>query len=271
MKQCTKCKEEKELTEFHKCNQNSDGMQTRCKACRSLIAKQNRENDPEKYRLIAQLYKTNNPEKVRASKRKWAENNREKILAKNRKYHKNNREKMLAKNRKYRKNNREKILVYERKYREKNREKIRAGERKYNENNREKVRASRRKYKNERRKRDPNYALTCVLRARLSGALRGQAKAASTMALLGCTVGELRQHLEKQFTEGMSWTNRGTAWHVDHILPCSSFDLSDAEQQRRCFHWSNLQPLFAFDNLSKGDKLMYDRKWTEVGWVDKQV
>jgi hypothetical protein len=66
-------------------------------------------------------------------------------------------------------------------------------------------------------------------------------------------VEQLRQHLEAQFTDGMSWDNYGRdGWHIDHIRPCASFDLTDPEQQRQCFHYTNLQPLWAADNIRKG-------------------
>ena len=62
-------------------------------------------------------------------------------------------------------------------------------------------------------------------------------------------------HLEKQFQPGMSWDNHGyDGWHVDHIRPCASFDLTDEEQVRKCFHYTNLQPLWAKDNLRKGSE-----------------
>ena len=80
-------------------------------------------------------------------------------------------------------------------------------------------------------------------------------KVNSTIDLLGCSVEELRIHLEAQFVEGMNWENYGLyGWHIDHIRPCSSFDLTDAEQQRICFHYTNMQPLWAKDNLKKSDK-----------------
>jgi hypothetical protein len=80
-------------------------------------------------------------------------------------------------------------------------------------------------------------------------------KKIKTLELVGCTVPELRQHLEAQFTEGMTWDSYGRhGWHVDHIRPCASFDLTDPEQQRQCFHYTNLQPLWAVDNIRKGAK-----------------
>lgn len=73
------------------------------------------------------------------------------------------------------------------------------------------------------------------------------------MELIGCSVEKLMEHLEKQFTEGMTWGNYGR-WHVDHIKPCAMFDFSKPEHQQECFHYSNLQPLWAKDNLKKSDK-----------------
>ena len=112
------------------------------------------------------------------------------------------------------------------------------------------------------------FRMVHCLRERLRAVLRGKNKSATTMALLGCTVEELRNHLEKQFVDGMTWTNRGTVWHIDHMWPVTSFDLSDAEQQRRCFHFTNLQPLFASENMSKGNKNIYGpyMKWEGDQW-----
>lgn len=89
------------------------------------------------------------------------------------------------------------------------------------------------------------------LRRRTRAVLEGTNKSASTLELIGCSPLELRSHLETQFTEGMSWDNYGK-WHVDHIKPCCSFDLTDSRQQKECFNYTNLQPLWAEDNLRKG-------------------
>lgn len=233
------------MSEFGKKSVSKDGLLAQCKACQSKRHK---------------AYYEKNRERLKASSKKWRENNRERAKESRKQYLKNNKEKVRATNRKYNLKRKEKMRVY---YKE-NKEKIQAFQRKY----RRKFPEKRREYVRNRRKTDPNYALRCVLRSRLRGVLRGQVKAASTMALLGCSTEQLMRHLERQFVEGMSWNNRGTAWHVDHILPCASFDLSDAEQQRRCFHWSNLQPLFASENISKGDKILYSREWTGKGWVN---
>jgi len=121
---------------------------------------------------------------------------------------------------------------------------------------RKKNRAQIRAYEANLYKTNPNYKLAKNLRSRLTTALkhgRG-AKSASTLQLLGCTVDELKVKLESRFHPGMTWDNYGE-WHVDHIKPCASFDLSDPAQQQLCFHWTNLQPLWALENLQKSDKL----------------
>jgi hypothetical protein len=70
---------------------------------------------------------------------------------------------------------------------------------------------------------------------------------------------QLKQYIETLFKPGMTWGNHGNfGWHLDHIIPCSSFDLTDVEQQKKCFHYTNLQPLWAKDNIKKGSKLHYE-------------
>jgi len=92
-----------------------------------------------------------------------------------------------------------------------------------------------------------------ALKERMRIALKGKVKAGKTKELLGCSIEEFRAHLESKFHEGMSWDNYGQfGWHIDHIRPCSSFDLSDAAQQRACFHYTNLQPLWWLENIKKG-------------------
>ena len=92
------------------------------------------------------------------------------------------------------------------------------------------------------------------LRSRVHGAVRKGYKSSQTMELVGCNYDSLLSHLENQFKDGMSWENYGFyGWHIDHIRPCASFDLTDPKQQRECFHFSNLQPLWAEDNLRKSD------------------
>lgn len=104
---------------------------------------------------------------------------------------------------------------------------------------------------------DIPYKIKCILRARFGVALRRlkAGKQVSPIRDLGCSPEELSQYIESQFKPGMTWANHGVVWHIDHIIPFSRFNLSDEEEQKRAVHYSNLQPLFAEENLSKNDKL----------------
>lgn len=101
----------------------------------------------------------------------------------------------------------------------------------------------------------PQNRIAQNLRGRTRSALRAISKIASTENLLGCTFEELKNYLQSKFLPDMSWENYGD-WHIDHIKPCSSFDLTQEAQQKECFHYTNLQPLWAIDNISKGAKIL---------------
>ncbi|MEK6881922.1 MAG: hypothetical protein AABY22_20050, partial [Nanoarchaeota archaeon] len=101
---------------------------------------------------------------------------------------------------------------------------------------------------------DIKYKLECNLRSRVNIAIKKGFKSKKTLALLGCTVPELKLYLESKFSPGMSWDNHGWGndkWNIDHIIPCAAFDLSIAENQNSCFHYTNLQPLWQQDNFKK--------------------
>lgn len=98
------------------------------------------------------------------------------------------------------------------------------------------------------------FRILRALRSRIWFALRGVYYSHRTLELVGCSLKRLRAHLEKQFRAGMSWENWGPVWHIDHRRPCASFDLTKERQRRACFHFSNLQPLFAGENRQKGSK-----------------
>ena len=105
-------------------------------------------------------------------------------------------------------------------------------------------------YAKKRRLSNPSSKIASNMRSRMWHVLKGASKSKPTMELLGCSIDRLWIHLESQFVDGMTRENYGE-WHVDHIIPCSFFDLTDPEQQKECFHYTNLQPLWAIDNLIK--------------------
>lgn len=100
-----------------------------------------------------------------------------------------------------------------------------------------------------------NERLAHSLRVRLKNSLKGIVKQRTTLDLIGCDLEMLKLHLESKFQTGMSWSNYGrNGWHIDHVIPLASFDLSDPNQLKTACHYSNLQPLWCVDNLSKGKK-----------------
>jgi hypothetical protein len=129
----------------------------------------------------------------------------------------------------------------------------------YNANRAKKLRASdvtkarakqRKKYRS-----DIQHKLRSNLRSRIKHALNGHTKNSSALVYLGCTVFETKTHLESLFLPGMHWSNHALhGWHIDHIIPLSSFDMRDEEQRKKAFHYSNLQPLWATHNQIKGSR-----------------
>lgn len=123
--------------------------------------------------------------------------------------------------------------------------------------NPEKNRASVRESLRKRKAIDPGFKVQCNLRHRLKE-IMGRVKKGGTEHrnnLTGCTTKELAKHLESGFTKRMSWANYGTYWHVDHIIPCASFDHTDPKQRAQCWHWTNLRPLEARANMIKSDAI----------------
>jgi len=163
-----------------------------------------------------------------------------------------------AMNKAYNQANKGRIAIRHRLYVWKNRQRITTNRKKWIANNLAKFKKHNRNYMKARREKYPVFKLKGNLRHRINLALKQDIKSASTMALLGCTVEELWQHLESQFTEGMTKENYGPTWHVDHIIPCNAFNLSSEREQQRCFNWRNLQPMFALDNIIKGDTYLFD-------------
>jgi len=110
------------------------------------------------------------------------------------------------------------------------------------------------KYKKDKENKS-NYYLALIIRGRLRDALnaKGIKKTQSSIKLLGCSSDEFKKHLENKFKVGMNWSNYGYyGWHIDHIIPCAKFNLKDIEEQKKCFHYTNMQPLWQKENFKKG-------------------
>lgn len=182
-------------------------------------------------------------EKLREYKRRWWLKNRDRILP----------EKRIKRKIRYRLN-REKELKCSREWQKKHPDRVSETKARWRKSNPEKSKQAQRDFW--RRNRDnPSYRLRRNLTVAISKAIsqRGK-KCARTVEFLGCSLDSFRMYLESRFEPGMTWENYGRVWHIDHIVPSSIFDLSKTSHQKRCFHFSNLQPLFARDNAAKKDR-----------------
>ncbi len=170
-----------------------------------------------------------------------------------------NKDKNSRKHAAWRKNNPDRILGNRKAYYEKNKTEIIEKANEWRETNKERFRATSGRRSKVRRQTDFEYRLKCGLRGAMWSAIRrGKGrKSQKTLDMLGCSVPEFKAHIERQWLQGMSWANYGCRrgqWQFDHIHPYASFDLSDPVQQRKCFHYTNYQPLWWIDNIRKRDQ-----------------
>ncbi len=177
--------------------------------------------------------------------------NRKRLLAQRRKFRLENPEHIKMVRKKYRDSNIEKFRKYDRDSYKRNRQKKLLGKKIYFQKNKDKIYC----YKKNKQLTDIQFLISNKLRSRFRRAVSRNYRNTSVIKLTGCSIEYLKLYLEKQFQPKMSWDNYGKgSWHIDHIRPCSSFDLTNPEEQKKCFHYSNLQPLWEHDNLSKNDK-----------------
>lgn len=164
----------------------------------------------------------------------------------------------------YRLKNKDKIRRYHQEYYAKNKDKIKEKVMKYRIANNETIADRKKKYRKENKEKrnqklkhmyssNMTYRLKVNLRNRLYDAVRNKIKKGSAVKHLGCSLDFFIEYIESQFTDGMSWDNRGE-WHLDHIVPLAKFNLEDIEEFLKAVHYTNIQPLWAKDNLRKGSK-----------------
>lgn len=192
--------------------------------------------DKEKQKEYFKKYNFKRRNKQKIYMKKWFLKNIEKIKKYRKEYFLLHEKKLKKYKKEYYLKNKFKYKKYMKKWVKKNRKLL-------NEKRRIKI------------KNNPKFKLSIILRNRILKALKGIKKNESTLKLLGVRdVKEVWNHLEKSFKPGMTLKNHGK-WHIDHIIPCASFDLTKLSEQRKCFHYTNLQPLWASENLSKGDRI----------------
>ncbi len=222
MKKCTKCKVDKELTQFGKDKSKKNGLSNKCSECYKEYYKQNKEyvlkrckeydfkNKEKKSEYIKKFYKEN-----KTYFQEYNNENKTKQKEYFKKRHKDNREYYIE----YKKKNIDKIRIYD----------------------------------TNRIKNNVQAKLSKYLRITLYRLLTKTKinKSNSAIKLLGCSVDDFKQYLETQFLPEMTWDNHGKVWEIDHIKPCFTFDLSLEEQQKECFNYINMRPLFKTTNIAE--------------------
>jgi hypothetical protein len=192
-------------------------------------------------------------ERKKAYKKFWAKNNVESRKKSNKKWELNNKNKIKI----YNDLNKNKIKNRKSKWYSINKNRLQILNKEWRLKNKDGLKKHRNSYNKIKESIDVQYKLSNRLRSRLNKAINRNFKAGSAVRDLGCTVEELKPYLESKFQPGMTWDNWTTdGWHIDHIKPLASFDLTDRNQLLEACHYTNLQPLWAKDNLIKSDKLI---------------
>lgn len=250
MKICCKCKKEKLFSEFHLDRTRKDGVYTSCKECKLTQLRLRYDN-------LSLEEKEKRYSKRKSSIQTYYINNKDKKINASKEYYKINRTEILKRNTNYQKSHPRIITQKQRDsaklYREKNREKFNQKQREQRERNR--ILQGKTINISIHFKNDTERRLASNLRKRLGRAIINNQKKGSAVTDLGCSIPELKQYLESKFQSGMTWENQGyEGWHIDHIIPLAKFNLNNLNEQEIAFHYTNLQPLWAKQNLAKGAK-----------------
>lgn len=226
MKKCSKCKIIKLLDEFHKDNSQKSGYKSQCKECLKYHHR--------KYKKQTQSYRIKNKSKINKLSKKWRKNNPEKCKEYYTRYTSKNKDKLRKRRKMWAEENQDYFKNYK-------------------QNNKRQHSEYMIKYNKKKREEDPLFKLKCNLRNRVRIALKSKKlnKNNKLLNTIGCSLDELKLHIEKQFTKGMTWDNYGE-WHIDHIIPL--YTGKTEEEIYKLNHYSNLQPLWAYDHFLKTAK-----------------
>jgi hypothetical protein len=241
LKFCPKCKKEKDVSEFAKNRCTKDGLQCYCNECKSIKTPEKKERERERDALfILGLKRCSTCKEIKTFDNFFKSSSHKDGFCYvcrpcHNEYLRNRTDKKTEYHR-----------IYAIKYREKNRDRV-------NEVARRASKSKKTRERLIRLSKDTTHKIIHALRQRLYYAVKLQeGNKQSTFDLLGCSIDFLKDYLESLFRDNMTWDNYGkNGWHIDHIIPCAAFDLTDPEQQKRCFHYTNLQPLWAHENSKK--------------------
>lgn len=241
-KLCLYCNKRKTINQFVK-NTN------RCKICQSIYGKRYRKKHKEELKTKRIKYVSENKEKVKKQTHKCYYKYREKRLKKLKEYHKKHRTKLIKYSREYYYNNIQQFKNYKKRYYKEHRKEILKKRSIYRNKNKKQISIIKYQSKKKRLKENPSYRLKEYARNRIYHVLKGINKSKNTMALMGLKNWEqLWKWLEPQFYGKMKRNNYGKMWVVHHVQECKKFDITCPKQQRKCFHYTNLQPLLIKDH-----------------------
>ena len=232
---CKKCVIEKELTgdNFKPEKRTRLGFDTTCRKCRGSRQSQIRKDDPERFKEIDR--KARNTERYIKYQDEYRNENYQDLKEHSRLAYHKNKEPYLKRSKEQKIRLGDDYREYQKEYKKKNRKALNA------------------KYLH-KLKTDPKTKLRHTLRCRFRKLIKGYHKRNSVLVYIGCDVEFLKDYLASKFKDGMTWENHGSIWHIDHIIPCVSFDFDCEEDLKKCWNYTNLQPLYALDNLRKGGK-----------------
>lgn len=233
-KVCQTCWQSKLIDCFKKEPRCKDGVTPHCKECIGKKKKEYRNNNHSHY-LDLEKRRRDKPE-VKEYSKMWREEHREEQLDKAKERYKSNPAPYLRRSKEQKLRDPYGYKAYQWKWRKANKKWYRD-------------------YYHNVNKKNINWRIKNTLRGSLRKALNGKNKTGSVLKYLGCPLEFFRGYLEGKFTSGMTWDNYGVVWHIDHHIPCISFDMTNETERHKCFHYTNLQPLLAGDNCSKQDKM----------------
>lgn len=255
---------------------NKDRIQKKNKAWISANKKRHKEccrkrraSNKEKDRKRQLLWRQQNPDKAAAAQKRYRDSHgeeikarrdaeRDKLRARSRDHYQRNKESYAERRRRYRQQNKPALSQRAKRYYAENKDAVLERHKQWRANNRESILLRQREYDRTMRNQSPSYSLKKSVSRRMRDVLasRGATKGGRSMDLVGCDGRTLIKHIESLFAPGMTWENYGyRGWHIDHIVPLAKFDLRDPHQQSAAFHYTNLQPLWAEDNMRKKDKV----------------
>lgn len=261
MKKCPHCQQTQPLEQFGKNKTTKDGLSCWCKSCQKKSDKKYYKQNQKQILTKKKRYYTDNKAEILDYKRQYRNDNLDKEKAREAKSREKHKEKRRLKAAQYRSEHPEQRKQTDQQYYQKNKDKIKQRATEYYQEHKQEINQKRKIQKHNRYKNDVQFRLQNVLRKRLNEALKADQKTGSAIKDLGCSIDQLKLYLENQFVphpitgEMMTWENWSrNGWHIDHVIPLSSFNLADREQLVRAVHYTNLQPLWAIDNLKKGNK-----------------